>query len=147
MIFPSNSVIEEEEDVVTFIAGYNKTNNVFSIGWAPFFGYHHLLMLFIAAAIILLCKLFITLAHTNYLLTYPPASTAPSRLILLLPRHPQHLPHLLLLLLLHTHLQSNTSRSGHCHRHRQHRRHRASRSSSRLLWHMHECGWRELVVQ
>jgi hypothetical protein len=63
----------------------------------PFLGYHHVLMILIAIAIILLCK-FASASHTrkNSALTNV-NSTAISWLLIILATYPRHLPHQLLL--------------------------------------------------
>src|SRR5690349_7567647 len=83
------------------------TNGCKWAGWVPFLGYHHVLMILIAVAIILLCKWSLSQPYgthgysLNRLTCVNPNSTAPSRVFLVLPPHARHLPPIYILRALH----------------------------------------------
>lgn len=101
----------------------------------PMLGYHHILMILIAVAIILLCKPSChALLQASQLTLH---SITLSRLFLQLAAHPEYLPHRLLLHLLHTDIQRRTSRPRRHRRNCQHRRQKHPRSTRRLLRTVH----------
>lgn len=64
--------------------------SVWHKGFLPFLGYHHILMILIAVAIILLCK---SLSHTRPLYVLTQASSSACRMLQHLAAHSGHLPH------------------------------------------------------
>jgi hypothetical protein len=74
-------------------------------------------------------------------------STPPSRLLINLPRHPRHLPHLALLRKISTRLRPRASTARRDHGNLKHRRVGVPRSASRLLWHLHPTRQRSLSLQ
>lgn len=85
----------------------------------PFLGYHHVLMILIALAIILLCEFeeeeecaremtILQLTDFSFFFSNSPLT---SRLFLLFPPHTGHLPHHILLRKIHAHIRSHTSQS------------------------------------
>jgi len=62
----------------------------------PFLGYHHVLMILIALAIILLCKLssvaMSAIAINTYTILTIPTSTTTGRMLVLVASDPRHLP-------------------------------------------------------
>lgn len=69
-------------------------------GWVPFLGYHHVLMILIAVAIILLCKSD-PLEFEADRSANKTHSTSTSRLLVLVAANTRHLPALAVLLALH----------------------------------------------
>jgi len=65
----------------------NYAANTISLGFVPFLGYHHVLMILIAIAIILLCEYFAVFnSRMRHILTY--ISSTPCRLFILFATHP-----------------------------------------------------------
>ena len=63
----------------------------------PFLGYHHVLMILIAIAIILLCKLNISIKHFPGPRTNNTRSATPGWLLVILASNSRHFPHQFLL--------------------------------------------------
>ena len=124
-----------------------ETENANHSGVLPFLGYHHVLMILIAIAIILLCTQPSSPLATPCRTADTHSSSPTSRLFLLLAPHPQHLPHLPLLPTLSSDLRPRSSRSGRHDRNRQHRGPLPTGSQGRLFRHLHQSQRRQFLVQ
>lgn len=128
-----------DERVVRFAA------QLTSSGLVPWLGYHHVLMLLIAIAIILLCKSrHIPLQLRK--LTCLSSSTTSRRLLINVSTHPGDLPDIPVLPIVHTHILASPGRPWSDLRNRQHRRQSRARSPCRLFRHLRHARWRRLVV-
>lgn len=114
-------------------------------GLIPFLGYHHVLMLLIAVAIILLCKYFLPRPFLHCLLTW--SSNAISRLLIFIARYTQHLPHIPLLPTIYPRTINITNGLQRPHCNSQHRRWRKIISKSWILRNLHQPRWRILAMQ
>lgn len=123
----------------------------FATGWRRFFplvGYHHVLMILIAIAIVLLCE-YPSLQNpiVNRTLMVSSGSTSPRRLLIDISGHPRHLPDISLLPKVSTRLRFSTSTARRDNGSCKHRRLSTTRSQGRVLRHMHTTRWWSVPVQ
>lgn len=115
------------------------------IGFIPMVGYHHVLMILIALAIILLCTPSprasdILILGTNMNI-FSSSSSATSWLLVILTTNTKHLLNILVLRKVHPHIWSRTGWSGRVNCHFKYCRRSPTRGSGGILWHLHPTRW------
>ena len=128
------------------ILNYESRNATLTVpGIVPFIGYHHILMILIAIAIILLCKHNPPLSLLSQLygtdsksLTQHQFSPVTSRLLIIVTLDTRYLPHIIILPAIPPTTRYRTSGLQRSQRYREHCRECTLRSTSRLLWHLHK---------
>lgn len=118
------------------------------VKFLPFLGYHHILMILIAIAIILLCKAptHIPNCRGSTRLTLLAHSTPTGRMLKYIASDPRHLPHIHVLQVVHTNIRPVTSGPRRDSRHCQHCRPRRAGGARGLLWHLRQPERRRVPV-
>ena len=116
-------------------------------GFIPFLGYHHVLMIFIAIAIILLCKSAKSQAFNLIAIAKTLSSSAFSWLLIIITCHSQYIPNLSLLQILPSNIWPGASRPGSDFCNSEYRGTGANGSPSGLFRHLHKLRQRLVPVQ
>lgn len=118
---------------------YRRTKSLTSIpGLLPFLGYHHILMILIALAIILLCTLYLTTIRHPPFHRLTMCSPLTSRMFILITTDTEHIPNITVLPNATSHIRFGAGRPRSNQRNRKHRRKSHHGSPSRLFRNLHK---------